>query len=128
VNRVKCQARTKSGEPCKARATPNGWCSIHADPGRAAELGRISGESRRPAQTKLDALLPPRTAADLHKALGQIFSNVSSGKMDAKLGRSLAYIASILARTIELSDHEIRLRAIEQMISSIKAKGDQNEH
>jgi hypothetical protein len=48
--------------------------------------------------------------------------------MDAKLGRSLAYIASILARTIELSDHEIRLRAIEQMISSIKAKGDQNEH
>jgi hypothetical protein len=45
VNRIKCQARTKSAEPCKARATPNGLCSIHADPGRAAELGRISGEA-----------------------------------------------------------------------------------
>lgn len=125
VNRIKCQARTKSGESCKARATPSGWCSLHADPRRAAELGRISGESRRPAQTKLDTLSPPRTAGDLHKALGQIFSNVSSGQMDAKLGRSLAYIASILGRTTELSDQEIRLRALEQMISSVKAKGDQ---
>jgi hypothetical protein len=45
--------------------------------------------------------------------------------MDAKLSRSLAYIASILGRTTELSDQEIRLRALEQMISSVKAKGGQ---
>jgi hypothetical protein len=125
--RGKCQARTKCGEPCKARAAPNGFCSIHADPGRAAELGRISGEARRAPPTEPLSLSLPRTAGDLHKALGEVFLSVASGQTDAKLGRSLAYIASILARTIELSDHEVRLRALEQMISSIKANGDTNE-
>jgi Family of unknown function (DUF5763) len=125
VNRIPCQARTKSGEPCRARATPNGYCSIHTDPSRAAELGRISGQARRRPPTEALTVLPPRTAGDLHRALGQVFSKVSSGQMDARLGRSLAYIASILAKTTELSDHEVRLRALEQMISAIKAKGDQ---
>jgi len=69
-------------------------------------------------------LLPPKTAGDLHLALGQIFSKVSSGEMDVKLGRSLGYIASVLARTAELSDHEIRLRAIEEIIISIGSTGD----
>ena len=125
MNRIRCQARTKLGEPCKARATPNGYCSIHSDPGRAAELGRRSGESRRLPQTDQTHLSPPRTGAELHGALGLIFSSVSSGQMDARLGRSLAYIASVLVRTTELSDHETRLRAIEGMITSIRSKGDQ---
>ena len=124
MNRTRCQARTKFGEPCKARATPNGFCFIHTDPGRAAELGRMSGESRRLAPFGPVPLSPPRTAADLHRALGEVFSNVSSGQMDAKLGRSLAYIGSILAKTTELCDHEIRLRALEQMLRSIRARGE----
>jgi hypothetical protein len=41
--------------------------------------------------------------------------------MDEKLGRSSGYIASVLVRTTEISDHEIRLRAMEQMMSSIKS-------
>jgi hypothetical protein len=128
VNRIPCQARTKSGEPCRARATPNGLCSIHADPGRAAELGRISGKARRSPPTESLPLLPPRTPGDLHRALGEIFSKVSSGEMDSTRGRSLAYIASQLVRTTVLADHDIRLRALEQMITSIKTKGDNNEH
>jgi len=43
--------------------------------------------------------------------------------MDEKLGRSLGYIASVLVRTTELSDHEIRLRAMEQIMNSIKSVG-----
>src|SRR5215469_15271055 len=108
---TKCKARTKLGEPCKAWPTPDGFCSVHSNPERAAELGRRSGECRRPMQGEPLLLLPPKTAGDLHLALGQIFSKVSSGEMDVKLGRSLGYIASVLARTAELSDHEIRLRA-----------------
>ena len=116
-----CKARTKLGELCKARPTPDGFCSIHSHPERAAELGRRSGECRRPPESAPLALLPPKTAGDLHEALGQIFSQVSSGKMDPKMGRSLGYIASVLVKTTELSDHEIRLRAMEQMMNSIKS-------
>ena len=86
----------------------------------AANLGGI--QKRNPL---LFALLPPKTASDLHTALGQIFSKVSSGQMDVRMGRSLGYIASVLVKTTELSDHEIRLRAIEQMINSIKSGGPQ---
>jgi hypothetical protein len=43
--------------------------------------------------------------------------------MDVKLGRSLGYIASVLVKTTELSDHEIRLRAMEQIMNSIKSGG-----
>jgi hypothetical protein len=83
----------------------------------------MSGESRRGPDAELVALSPPKTAGDLHKALGQIFSQVSSGQMDVKRGRSLGYIASVLVKTTELSDHEIRLRAMEQMMNSIKSGG-----
>ena len=119
----KCKAKTKLGEFCKARPTRNGFCSIHSDPERAAELGRKSGECRRLSEGEPVILLPPKTAGDLHRALGEIFSKVSSGIMDEKLGRSLGYIASVLVRTTELSDHEIRLRAMEQIMNSIKSVG-----
>jgi hypothetical protein len=119
----KCKARTKLGELCKARPTPDGYCSIHSHPERAAELGRRSGECRRLPQSEPIVLSPPKTAADLHRALGQIFSMMSSGEMGERLGRSLGYIASVLVKTTELSDHEIRLRAIEEIICSIKSRG-----
>ncbi len=124
MTEAKCRARTTSGEPCKARPTADGFCSIHSYPERAAELGRKSGQCRKLPQGEPIALLPPKTAGDLHWALGQIFSKVSSGEMDERLGRSLGYIASVLVKTTELSDHEIRLRAMEEMIKSIKSVGD----
>jgi hypothetical protein len=101
----------------------NGFCSIHSDPKRAAELGRLSGESRRIAVTGHLVLPPPKTACDLHHALGQIFSDVCSGRMDINVGRTLSYIGSVLVKTIEVSDHEIRLRAMEKMLISIKSGG-----
>jgi hypothetical protein len=98
---------------------------MHSDVGRAAELGRRSGESRREPESEPLILLPPKTARDLHKALGQIFAMVASGQMDSRLGRTLGYIASVLVRTTELSDHELRLRTIEQIISSVTSERNQ---
>jgi uncharacterized protein DUF5763 len=120
---TRCKAQTRLGEPCSARATPNGFCSIHSDPKRASVLGRLSGESRKAPLTGLLVLSPPKSAADLHHALGQIFSEVCSGRMDVNVGRSLGYLGSVLVKTIEQSDHEIRLRAMEQMLRSIKSGG-----
>ena len=125
MKEAKCRARAKSGQPCHANATTDGFCSIHSSAGRAAELGRRSGISRRGPSSDPFLFSPPETARDLHRALGQIFAKVSSGQMDMRIGRSLGYIASVLVKTTELSDHEIRLRAIEQIIRSIKSGGTQ---
>ena len=95
---------------------------MHSQAGRAAELGRRSGESRKAPESEPLFLPPPKTACDLHKALGQIFAQVSSGQMDSRIGRTLAYIAAVLVKTTELSDHEIRLKTIEQIISSVKSE------
>jgi hypothetical protein len=120
-----CKALTKSGEPCKARPTADGFCSIHSEPGRAAELGRRSGESRRLPESEPLVLSPPQTADDLHRCLGLVFSKVSAGEMNVNVGRVLGYVASVLVKTTELSDHEGRLRAIEQRIRSLKTGGTQ---
>jgi hypothetical protein len=120
-----CRAKNKLGEQCRATPSTEGYCSMHSQPGRAAELGRRSGESRKASESEPLLLLPPKTAGDLHKALGQIFAQVSSGQMDSRTGRTLAYIAAVLVKTTELSDHEIRLRTIEQMISSVQSERNQ---
>jgi hypothetical protein len=123
VSETMCKARTKSGKYCNARPTADGFCSIHSDPERASKLGRMSGQSRKRTETEPIVLLPPTTTSDLHKSLVQIYSRISSGQMELSRGRTLAYIASVLAKTAQLSDQESRLWAIEQMISSIKSKG-----
>src|SRR5690348_6197587 len=74
VSSTRCKARTKAGDLCKARPTPDGFCSIHSDPERATDLGHLSGESRRRLETGHVVLPPPKTASDLHQALGHIFS------------------------------------------------------
>jgi len=124
VNSGTCQAQTKSGSACKAKATSNGLCSMHSDPKRAAELGRKSGEARRAPEAFI-VLPQPRTAVDVHGALGQVFSEMGSGKIAIKLGTSLAYVASVLLKTLEVSDHEVRLRAIEQMMISIRRRSSE---
>ena len=125
MNGTRCKAKTKLGEHCNAMPSADGFCSMHSESGRAAEMGRRSGESRREPESEPLLLLPPKTASDLHKALGQIFAKVSSGQMDSRLGRSLGYIASVLVRTTELSDHEVRLRAVEHIMRSLKSGGTQ---
>jgi len=125
VNGTRCKAKTKLGQACKAIASADGFCSMHSQAGRAAELGRRSGEARKTSESEPLFLVPPKTGGDLHNALGQIFAKVSSGDMDSRIGRTLGYIASVLVKTTELSDHEVRLRTIEQLISSIKSERTQ---
>ena len=39
-----CKAKTKKGSPCRAAATEGGLCFFHANPNKAAELGRVGVE------------------------------------------------------------------------------------
>jgi len=122
LNETRCRAKNKFGQQCRAMPSSDGYCSMHSQAGRAAELGRRSGQSRKHAESEPLLLLAPKTARDLHNALGEIFAMVGSAQMDSRLGRTLGYIASVLVKTTELSDHEVRLRTIEQIISSVKSE------
>jgi hypothetical protein len=115
----KCTARTKSGEPCKAVPVCNGRCSLHSDPSRAAELGRKSGEARRFAISPAKAepqLPPPRTATEVRNALSQAMSDVRARQLDPKVASTMAYLASVVLRSIEISDVHGRVAVLEEIL------------
>jgi len=43
----RCTGLTKGGKSCRAAATDGGLCYFHANPKKAAELGRIGGRKNR---------------------------------------------------------------------------------
>ena len=52
-------------------------------------------------------LPPPKTACDLHLALGQIFSDVCSGRMDINVGRTLRTSNKTSTRAREPDSQEL---------------------
>jgi hypothetical protein len=120
-----CNATTTAGKRCRAAAVKGGLCSLHADPKLAAEMGRKSGQARRTkdllAQERAE-LSPPRTAQEVRVALGEFISDVRSKRLDPKVAGILGSLASVLLRSIEASDHETRLAALESVLGTGTAK------
>jgi hypothetical protein len=120
-----CNAKTTAGKRCRAVAVKGGLCSLHADPRLAAEMGRKSGQARRAkdllAQEQAQ-LPPPRTAQEVRVALGEFISDVRSKRLDPKVAGILGSLASVLLRSIEASDLEMRLAALESVLGTGAAK------
>lgn len=120
-----CNAKTTAGKRCRAAAVKGGLCSLHADPKLAAEMGRKSGQARRAKDLLVpeDAQLsPPRTAQEVRVALGEFISDVRSKRLDPKVAGILGSLASVLLRSIEASDLEMRLAALESVLGVGTAK------
>ena len=120
-----CNARTTAGKRCRAVAVKDGLCTLHADPKVAVEMGRKSGQARRTkdqlAQERAE-LTPPRTAQEVRVALGQFISDVRSRRLDPKVAGTLGYLANVLLKSIEVSDIEMRLAALECVLGTGTAK------
>src|ERR1039457_409284 len=114
-----CNATTTAGKRCRAAAVKGGLCRLHADPKLAVEMGRKSGQARRSkdllAQERAE-LSPPRTAQEVRVALGQFIADVRSRRLDPKVAGILGSLASVLLRSIEASDLEMRLAALESVL------------
>jgi len=112
---MQCQKQKRDGAQCRARArSGHKYCALHAEPGKAAELGSKGG--RRRAVYSPDGLKdfdPPETAADLRDLLAQSIIEIRAGKLDPKLANSISYLGAGFLRTLEVSDLEARLLALE---------------
>lgn len=88
-------------------------------------MGRKSGQARRSkdllAQEQAQ-LSPPRTAQEVRVALGQFISDVRSRRLDPKVAGTLGYLANVLLKSIEVSDVEMRLGALESVLGVGSAK------
>jgi hypothetical protein len=114
-NPTVCQKKKRDGSQCQARTmTGEKYCSLHSEPGKAAELGRKGGLRRTVySPDGLKEFSAPKSAADLRDLLAQSIIEIRAGKLDPKLANSISYLGSGFLRAIEVSDLESRLAALE---------------
>jgi hypothetical protein len=70
---MQCQKKKRDGNQCRAHArSGQQYCALHAEPGKAAELGSKGGRRRTVySPDGLKEFTAPRTAADLRDLLAQ---------------------------------------------------------
>jgi hypothetical protein len=119
-----CKALTNAGKPCRAAATAGGLCFFHANPNKAAELGRKGGRSNRhPVAENVDPLPRLDNANAIRDAAAQVIAEVHSGKLHQKIGSSLGPLLSLLLRAVETSDQEQRIKDLEKRLSAAEFMG-----
>jgi len=93
-----CVAKNRRGKRCGAWAvTGKAKCSLHLDPGRAAQMGAKRG-NRAILRLHPDpvSMEPPKNACDVRDILANTMSQVHSDKMDVRIANSLAYLSTSL--------------------------------
>ena len=111
-----CHATTKRGTPCQAPAMAGSpFCSFHANPDRAAELGRMGGrKNRHYVETEEITISPPSTPEDIKTLLSQAMVDVRKKKLDPRTAHTLTYMSSILLKAIDGTDVHRRLTRLEE--------------
>jgi hypothetical protein len=112
---MQCKYKKRDGERCGAPAlTDKAYCSMHAEPGRAAELGSKGGRRRAVfSPGDLRHFAAPKTAADLRDLLAESIIEIRAGKLDPRVANALGYLGASYLRALEVSDIEKRLDALE---------------
>src|SRR5438445_5728229 len=112
---MQCQKKKRDGKRCRAPALAGKkYCALHAEPGRAAALGRKGGCRRTVySPDSLKEFVAPQSAADLRDLLAESIIEIRAGKLDPKVGNALGYLGTSLLRALEVSDTERRLDALE---------------
>jgi hypothetical protein len=117
---MQCQKKKRDGKRCRARArSGHKYCALHAEPGKAAELGSKGGRRRAVySPDGLQEFTAPKSAADLRDLLAQSIIEIRTGKLDPKLANSISYLGAGFLRALEVSDLEARLLVLETSAES----------
>jgi hypothetical protein len=122
-NENRCKSRTKAGKPCHAAAMEGGLCFFHANPTKAAELGRIGGRRNRHIFMGLaDPAKDLKTAKGVLEECARLIENVYTGKIPPKIASCVAPLLNLQMRVIQVAELEARIARLEQ------ARAGANEH
>jgi hypothetical protein len=116
---IRCQALTKHGKPCRAAATEGGLCFFHANPNKAAELGRIGGRKsgRIPVGTEPLPILD--CAVAVRDTVARLITDIYAGKLHPRIATGLAALMHLQLRVLEKTDFEQRLTKIERQLKTM---------
>jgi hypothetical protein len=111
----RCRAKTKAGGSCAAPAIRgSGFCALHSDPNRAAQLGRKGGaRNRKVYDGYVGNVAAPESAGDVKRMLAEAMADIRAGRIDPKLGSTLGYLGMSLLRAFEVAELEQRVERLE---------------
>ena len=95
----RCKGVTRNGAACTAWAMEGGLCYFHANPDKAAELGRNGGRRRKHSyEQSSEPVAPPESAADVKRMLAETMAEVKAARMDPMVANTVAYVGTVLLR------------------------------
>lgn len=123
----KCQATTKSGAPCAAKAGLSGFCTFH-DPALLSRrnAGRRKGGLRRAAVLAKAVLLDDGSKLDLPDAaavkilLSDTIQQTRTGKLDVRIAAVVGTLSATILKALEQGELAARLEALE---ASVRQRG-----
>lgn len=118
-----CSATTRTGEPCRAAAGASGYCWSH-DPTlapRRAEARRAGGRARHGRTIGVVGQdvepVELRSVADVLALLERTANDLAGLENSINRARAFVALAAVAVRTIETSELEQRLTALEARLS-----------
>ena len=111
-----CQALTKKGKPCRAAATEGGLCFFHANPNKAAELGRIGGKKNGRMLVGTEPLPNLDNAMAVRDTVARLIADVYAGKLHPRIATGLAPLMHLQLRVLEKTEFEKRLARMERLM------------
>jgi hypothetical protein len=126
---LRCKAKTKSGKRCRAAATEGGLCFFHANPNKAAELGRIGGKSKRQFADETEDPLPTlNNPLAIQDTVSRLIGEIYEGKLNPKIASGLAPLLNLQLRAIETTDLERRIVKLEKKLADTPAKEEWDDN
>lgn len=121
MSKKKCQAKNKSGEPCRASANGNGFCFTH-DPAKSKEraIARRNGGLQRITPHVADARLVPKEARTIEGVmliLDYTLQETLALSNTIPRGRLLVSIAQSYLEALKIGELEQRLEAVETVMN-----------
>jgi len=115
-----CQGNKKTGEKCRAAATPGSqYCFFH-DPEREQERKEAQSSGGRHGRMKTLPNDTPDTeignCTDVVRLISATINQVRRGELDPRVANAVGYLANVLIRAAEQSDIETRLAELEAIV------------
>jgi len=96
-----------------------GLCFFHANPKKAAELGRIGGRSHRPVASALADPLPKLdTLIAVQETISRVISEVRAGKLDPKVAASITPLLNLQWQVLEVTTVLRRVAELEEILDA----------
>jgi hypothetical protein len=115
----RCKGQTKTGKPCHAAATSGGLCFFHANPNKAAELGRIGGKKNGHPPIPAEPLPNLDNATALRDTVARLIADVYSGRIHPRIAAGLAPLMHLQIRLLETTELEQRLAEVERQLGIV---------